>query len=219
MLHYLLRTLDIINAMNQAATLDSLENPFQAQGSGAQIGEETGDTVGSIALLFIPGDGEALMESNIDATIEENAPALIQKVFGGCGSFGSGTPILMADGTYKPIEQVKPGDWIISRRTDLSLEPKQVLNTISHKVSETYTIELSDGAEGRSVVLKSTSEHPYCVSGRGWVEAGDLSVGDAVISHDGLLTVRSVIHNEDSTQSITVYNCQWLRENASNMIL
>ena len=48
--------------------------------------------------------------------------------------FAEGTPVLMADGKWKPIEQVKQGDWVMSfnhKAEGYPLEPKQVINTLS----------------------------------------------------------------------------------------
>lgn len=48
--------------------------------------------------------------------------------------FAEGTPVLMADGTWKAIEQVKQGDWVMSFNPDVEnsgLEPRKVLNTYS----------------------------------------------------------------------------------------
>jgi hypothetical protein len=48
--------------------------------------------------------------------------------------FGAGTKILMADGSQKPIEQVKTGDYVLSfdqLNAFGELEPKRVLNTFS----------------------------------------------------------------------------------------
>lgn len=48
--------------------------------------------------------------------------------------FAEGTPVLMADGKWKPIEQVKQGDWVMSfdpKAENSELEPRKVVNTFS----------------------------------------------------------------------------------------
>jgi hypothetical protein len=48
--------------------------------------------------------------------------------------FAEGTPILMADGTWKAIEQVKQGDWVMSfdpKIENSPLEPQKVVDTVS----------------------------------------------------------------------------------------
>jgi hypothetical protein len=48
--------------------------------------------------------------------------------------FAEGTPVLMADGKWKPIEEVKQGDWVMSFNPAIEnseLEPRKVVNTFS----------------------------------------------------------------------------------------
>lgn len=48
--------------------------------------------------------------------------------------FAEGTPILMADGSWQPIEKVKQGDWVMSfdpKAENSELEPRKVVNTFS----------------------------------------------------------------------------------------
>lgn len=48
--------------------------------------------------------------------------------------FAEGTPVLMADGTWRPIEKIKNGDWIMSFNPNVEnseLEPRKVMNTFS----------------------------------------------------------------------------------------
>lgn len=48
--------------------------------------------------------------------------------------FAEGTPVLMADGKWKSIEQVKQGDWVMSfnpATENSELEPRKVVNTFS----------------------------------------------------------------------------------------
>lgn len=48
--------------------------------------------------------------------------------------FAEGTPVLMADGKWKAIEQVKQGDWVMSFNPNVEnseLEPRKVVNTFS----------------------------------------------------------------------------------------
>lgn len=48
--------------------------------------------------------------------------------------FAEGTPVLMADGKWKPIEDVKHGDWVMSfnpNAENSELEPRKVVNTFS----------------------------------------------------------------------------------------
>src|SRR5216683_4473047 len=53
-------------------------------------------------------------------------------------------------------------------------------------------------------VIRTTAQHPFFVQGRGWLEAGDLKIGDLLLSHDGQwLPVEDLF---DTGQYETVYN-------------
>lgn len=68
----------------------------------------------------------------------------------------AGTPVLMADGSYKDIETVEPGDRVLTRRmSDGSLEAKPVHLQWDNGVKDVYEITLRNG---RSITC--TANHP-----------------------------------------------------------
>jgi RHS repeat-associated protein len=94
--------------------------------------------------------------------------------------FAAGTPLLTPTGD-KPIEQFKPGDWILTAPdTDPSapLEAKQV-----EEVFTNHCPLLNLHVQDR--VIQTTPEHPFWVRGQGWTAAKDLKIGDLLRSHDG----------------------------------
>ena len=61
--------------------------------------------------------------------------------------FAEGTPVLMADGKWKSIEQVKQGDWVMSFDPKIengALEPRKVVNTFSAIYKDCIEIHTSD---------------------------------------------------------------------------
>jgi hypothetical protein len=50
--------------------------------------------------------------------------------------FLAGTPISMWDGTKKPIEQVEPGDWVVSYDKDGNLKPGRVKRTMTNRAKQ-----------------------------------------------------------------------------------
>ncbi len=55
-------------------------------------------------------------------------------------------------------------------------------------------------------VIRTTTEHPFYVWGKGWVPAGELKPGDRLRSHDGrMVTVEEVC---DGGHEEVVYNCR-----------
>lgn len=99
----------------------------------------------------------------------------------------AGTPVLMADGTWRPIEEVKEGEYIVSRKaTGHQPVKKKVIYEHDNGEREVFKITFSDG---RSIIC--TSNHPLLVNktnrdGRGmhrvWkdIDSG-LSTGDKVV--------------------------------------
>lgn len=84
---------------------------------------------------------------------------------GGAGCFGAGTPVRMADGSYKPIEQVQPGDRVASYDRVTGLTHAAVV--LERKVHGPET-----SAEGFLVrrtawgTLRVTPNHPLLIDGK-----------------------------------------------------
>jgi hypothetical protein len=101
--------------------------------------------------------------------------------------FVAGTPILMADGSSKPIETVKEGDRVQSIDPTTGKQTSAKVSTIFSRISE------------KRVVLKTptrhievTPEHPFRSRGI-WKKAGDLVSGDVLTLADGTTdTVSSI---------------------------
>ena len=109
-------------------------------------------------------------------------------VEGGDVCFMPGTPISMADGTYKPIEDIKMRDLVkVYDEKTHQIENAQVkqIQTIYH--NNVHELHLSNGK-----VLKPTANHPFLVKGKGWatisgldelnIGAGKLEIGDYIYS-------------------------------------
>ena len=119
------------------------------------------------------------------------------------GCFVAGTPVAMADGTYKPIEQVKVGDRVLSRDAERSgptvTEAKQVTQTSVRNNIPTLSLTFSSGE-----TIETTSEHPFYVEGAGFVPAGRLSIGNAIVTRAGPAV--KVVKVERHESGRTVYN-------------
>lgn len=86
----------------------------------------------------------------------------------------TGSMIEMADGTQKPIEQVVPGDMVLTVCEDsYTMQPRSVVAVESNGVKETVVVKTA----GRT--LRSTPHHPILANNT-WINAGDLKVGDLV---------------------------------------
>jgi len=110
--------------------------------------------------------------------------------------FAAGTPLLTPTGD-KPIEQFKPGDWILTAPEDdptAPLEAKQVEEIFVNRLTLWH---LHVG--GR--VLRTTRETLLWVEGEGQVAAEDVEIDELVRTEDGqLLPMREATDNEGTLQ-------------------
>ena len=98
-------------------------------------------------------------------------------------SFTAGTPVLMADGSQKPIEQVQRGDQVLATDPETGVTAaKTVVTPIAHGGPHTMvSVSLSDGSS-----ITATDEHPFWAETRGaFVYAQDLHTGDKVLTSTG----------------------------------
>lgn len=95
-------------------------------------------------------------------------------------SFSGDTRVLLADGTSKPISEIRPGDmvWATDPVTGVA-GPRPVLATWPHR-DMLLVLEI-DGQE-----LVTTEDHPFwSVTDQTWERADALQVGEKVLSADG----------------------------------
>jgi len=124
-------------------------------------------------------------------------------------SFGRGTPVLMADGTRKPIERVRVGDRILSTQPGSWRTATKVVTATIKGTGDKDLVDLTldtDGDAGTATAKLTTTAHHLFWSARqrGWVEATTLAAGMAVRGGDGArLEVEKV---ERRAERATVYN-------------
>jgi RHS repeat-associated protein len=126
-----------------------------------------------------------------------------------CNSFVRGTPVLMAGGLTKHIEDVDVGDVVIATDPETGeTAEKIVAGTIigsGTKDLVEVTVDL-DGNKGAATdVIVATHNHPFWTPDLGeWVEATDLRVGSWLQTSSG--TWIQVAAVKRWTQTATVYN-------------
>lgn len=85
-----------------------------------------------------------------------------------------GTRISMADGSVKPVEDIRPGDFVLTVNEDTyAIEPKPVQHVHDNGVKETLIVRTAS----RSIQL--TPNHPLLVDNC-WTEARDIKPGSFV---------------------------------------
>ncbi|WP_343224490.1 polymorphic toxin-type HINT domain-containing protein [Paenibacillus sp. ACRRX] len=93
--------------------------------------------------------------------------------------FSAGTKIQTDEG-LKVIEDIQVGDKVLAKSEETGETAyKAVEETFNRTADEVYVIEV------KQEKITTTEEHPFWIEGKGWVEAGDLSVGDKLVDRDG----------------------------------
>ncbi|MFI5620300.1 ricin-type beta-trefoil lectin domain protein [Streptomyces sp. NPDC051567] len=125
-------------------------------------------------------------------------------------SFVPGTKVLMADGTTKPIEDVKTGDQVVATdeetgetRTETvtaEIKGKGLKNLV------TVTVDVDGESGSATETLVATDGHPFWVPALGaWVDAKDLTPGQLLRTSTGILIqITAVAHW--TAQNATVHN-------------
>ncbi len=116
--------------------------------------------------------------------------------------FIAGTMVLTATGLVA-IEKLAAGDKVISTNPDtLETAEKTVLETYVRQVNKLVHITIN----GEEIV--TTDNHPFYVQDRGFINAGNLLVGDKLISVNGEDLTIEDYYIELTEEPVSVYNFQ-----------
>ena len=115
--------------------------------------------------------------------------------------FPAGTPVLMADGTTRPIEDVAVGDHVACTDPDTGQPTTStVTRTFTHEHTPTIRLATSNGD------LETTPAHPLYVHGKGFTPAGHIQSGDRLRDNHGHPVT---VHTVTATgQAPTVHNIE-----------
>ncbi|HHK74792.1 MAG TPA: hypothetical protein ENJ57_06470, partial [Rhizobiales bacterium] len=92
-------------------------------------------------------------------------------------SFDPNTPILMADGTFRPIVEVRVGDRVASRNEFTGRQSYRPVTALLSSLHEDRVVVELAGAGGKTEKIVTTLEHPFHIEGLGFVPAGGMKVG------------------------------------------
>ena len=164
------------------------------------------------AILKVPAVQELVRKFGCEA--EGFVATLIKKLIGGC--FVAGTEIWLArqdaSGQWhvysKPIEQVKAGDTVTTRDPQTGrTEYKRAQMPIVRTVGSVLSLALADSKTGKLVeTITTTEEHPFRVAGQGFVPAGQLALGNAIVTRAGPALVVKSITRHTRKEGYLVYN-------------
>jgi len=138
----------------------------------------------------------------------------------GSGCFAAETRVLLADGRFKTIAQIKPGDVVRTGtgRNDVAhvVETMERTSTKAREIRFTWAgSDRKTQTAGRmpalpeSDSLRTTDEHLFWVDGQGWVEVHGLQVGDWLLD-DAARPVR-ITQNKRIDEPLQVFTFR-LRE-------
>ncbi|MEG3630713.1 pre-toxin TG domain-containing protein [Streptomyces poriticola] len=163
-------------------------------GKDMVTGEHVGGfdrALGSLAVLRWLKLGGKLLPDDIRGVRKADA------VFA-CNSFPAGTRVRMADGTHKPIEEVRAGDEVLATDpgggfAELTRARPVVSAPFTSEYSDKTFVRLSvapgtDGPGSAAVAadVTSTEQHRYWLpERRAWVAAGEIRAGERLRTADG----------------------------------
>lgn len=114
--------------------------------------------------------------------------------------FVAGTKVKTENG-YKNIEDIKVGEYVYSYNLDSNnLELKKVINVISSKTIDTYTITIKDKT------VEMSPRHQVYIVDKGWTRAYDLEIGDKMLSSNGeTIDITNIVYKKYDKE-INTYN-------------
>jgi fibronectin type 3 domain-containing protein len=119
--------------------------------------------------------------------------------------FDADTPVLMSDGSSRPIASVKVGDRV--KTGSNAGNTAQVRAVFARDRTPVRKLTLSDGLEhGVDREIITTDDHLFWVDGRGWIAASNLKAGDLLVDPNNARI--KVLANHKLEKAIRVYSFQ-----------
>jgi len=182
-----------------------------AQGAMAGVGSAAGGTVTRTLLGEKTTAGDLVQDGVVGVAtfgVMKGAGALWQRAAPaaaggsrcpGCGiCFAPGTQVLMADGSTKAIEDIEPGDYVVSDEPDDALPPSARRVTEVHRTATYRLFHIRVGEDENGEVL-ATGRHPFWTK-RGWIAAEELSHWDVLLTTSGeWVPIRSIAEESRDT--------------------
>ncbi|MFJ7194787.1 MULTISPECIES: polymorphic toxin-type HINT domain-containing protein [unclassified Streptomyces] len=158
----------------------------------AQAEAQSRASGGRVVHYSIPLRASTLVDASALAAVE--AKALVdgvegERLVGDCTkphSFPSGTQVLLADGTARPIEDIRTGDRVTATDPAGGLTAaRPVIHTITTDDDKDFTRLTLTTAQGPAT-LTATDNHPFWLTNAGrWADAADIRIGDELRSPTG----------------------------------
>ncbi|MEU5788768.1 HNH/endonuclease VII fold putative polymorphic toxin [Micromonospora purpureochromogenes] len=123
---------------------------------------------------------------------------------GGCKhSFDPSTPVLMADGSTRPIGEVQQGDKVLAHDPETGATTAQAVEASHVNQDEDLTDLYVRTADGKFVTVKTTQHHPFWSDSRNeWVDAADLQPTEWLKTATGVVVTVAEVHNFRGQQTM-----------------
>ncbi|MEV5951012.1 RHS repeat-associated core domain-containing protein [Streptomyces sp. NPDC051993] len=121
-------------------------------------------------------------------------------------SFTADTPVLMADGTHKPIKDIHIGDKVAATDPETGETGPRTVTTLIQGTGDKQLIDITTtNSAGKPGHLTATDGHPFWAPDlKKWVPAGELKAGQWLQTSTGTWTQVSAVQHR--SQTTTVYN-------------
>ncbi|WP_076985575.1 PA14 domain-containing protein [Actinosynnema sp. ALI-1.44] len=167
-------------ATKAAEVVSYVPGPVGTVGAGVavagQLAQGNYKAAAANAVGLVPGGklvSSVAKQAAKQAPVVAKAAQAVEK----CNSFAPDTLVVMADGTAKQIKDVKVGDLVKATDPATGVTSAQPVAAVIVGYGVKHLIDI--GVEGSQAgTITATAEHPMWVDGRGWVDAGDIRVGD-----------------------------------------
>ncbi|WP_018565527.1 ricin-type beta-trefoil lectin domain protein [Streptomyces sp. PsTaAH-124] len=149
------------------------------------------------ALKALDVDARTLADIERTVSVYEDARTACR-----INSFPGTTDVVLADGSRKPIRDVRLGDRLLAADPATGRNRSEpVTRTFRHTTEDLLDVTLAGGGH-----LTSTPGHRFYVTGRGWTLASDLRAGDRLRTPDGGTRTVAALPGRDSAAPRTVYD-------------
>ncbi|MEV7500137.1 RICIN domain-containing protein [Streptomyces sp. NPDC093018] len=220
-------TVDLWKGLFEAITGDFTGCYHKLKGDGGSLGdcawaasnfipgkaiEEAANAIRLFEIALRSGVGiedaaKALRVLNLDpkvmAAIERRAE-VAEVAFTACtkNSFPATTQVVMADGSYRPIDSLHVGDQVLAADPDTgTARSEPVTDTYRHSTDRLVSIDLADGSS-----LDTTAGHKIRTRDRGWIVASQLLADDRLLGSDGSLRPVTRVRDHSGLAPRRVYD-------------
>ncbi|GAA3883842.1 hypothetical protein GCM10022227_46580 [Streptomyces sedi] len=135
----------------------------------------------------------------------ELGTTLRRNVGDACNSFVAGTHVLMADGTTRPIEELRIGDKVLATDPETGeTSPRTVTAEITSTGTKHLTALTLATEEGPTTLTATDADPFWNQTTRAWTDAAELTVGTELTAPDGTTTTVTTLTRH--TRASTVHN-------------